>query len=50
MNDELKRKLEFFVGGTRRDLGDASKKLIDTIFKAKHIASGMELWAGANTF
>jgi hypothetical protein len=46
MNTEQKRKLEFFVGGTRRDLGEANKKLIDTIFEAKHIASGMELWAG----
>lgn len=46
MNGELKRKLEFFIGGTRCDLGDANDKLIDTIFKAKHIASGMELWAG----
>jgi len=46
MISERKIKLEFFVGGTRRDLSDASQKLIDTIFKAKHIASGMELWAG----
>lgn len=46
MNDELKRKLEFFIGGTRRDLSDATNKLIDSIVDAKHIASGMELWAG----
>lgn len=46
MNGEQKIKLEFFIGGTRLDLGAASKKLIDTIFEAKHIASGMELWAG----
>jgi hypothetical protein len=37
-------KLEFFIGGTRRDLGNASKKLIDAVLEAKHIPSGMELY------
>ena len=45
MNGDLNRKLEFFIGATRRDLGDASKKLIEAIFEAKHIPSGMELWS-----
>ena len=46
MNGELARKFEFFIGATRRDLGDATKKLIAAVFEAKHIASGMELWSG----
>jgi hypothetical protein len=46
MNNEQKVKLEFFIGGTRLDLSAASQKLVDTIFEAKHIASGMELWTG----
>lgn len=39
------RKLEFFIGCTRRDLGKASKKLIDAVLEAKHIPSGMELFS-----
>jgi hypothetical protein len=45
MKNEQNRKIEFFIGGTRKDLGDASQRLIDKIFELKHIASGMELWA-----
>jgi len=45
MNGDSKRKLEFFIGATRRDLGKASKKLIDAVLEAKHIPSGMELWS-----
>lgn len=48
MNGDSNRKLEFFIGATRRDLGNASKKLIDAVFEAKHIASGMELWSGGS--
>lgn len=39
------RKLEFFIGGTRRDLGVASRNLIDAVLEARHIPSGMELWS-----
>ena len=45
MTEELNRKLEFFISATRRDLGMASKKLIESILDAKHIPSGMELWS-----
>jgi hypothetical protein len=45
MNSNLNRKLEFFIGATRRDLGNASKKLIEAVLEAKHIPSGMELWS-----
>jgi hypothetical protein len=44
MTDYANIKLEFFIGGTRRDLGEASKKLIDAVLEAKHIPSGMELY------
>jgi len=45
MNGDLNRKLEFFIGATRRDLGKASKKLIEAVLEAKHIPSGMELYS-----
>lgn len=48
MNGGLNRKFAFFIGATRRDLGDARKKLIETILEAKHIPSGMELWAAGS--
>lgn len=49
MNGDSNRKLEFFIGATRRDLGEASEKLIEAVLEAKHIPSGMELWsAGFN--
>ena len=45
MTSESVRKLEFFIGGTRRDLQKATRKLIDSVLEAKHIPSGMELWS-----
>jgi hypothetical protein len=45
MDGDLNRKLEFFIGATRRDLGKASQKLIEAVIEAEHIPSGMELWA-----
>jgi hypothetical protein len=37
MNGDFNRKLEFFIGATRRDLGEASKKLIEAVLEAKPI-------------
>lgn len=48
MKGELNRKFTFFIGATRQDLGDVRKKLIETVLEAKHIPSGMELWAAGS--
>jgi hypothetical protein len=45
MKDYSNLKLEFFIGATKRDLGGAREKLIDSVLEAKHIPSGMELWS-----
>lgn len=45
MTIEFDVKLEFFIGATRRDLSKAREKLIEAVLEAKHIPSGMEIWA-----
>ncbi len=45
MSSKQRRKLEFFIGGTRRDLKIATKTVIYNILLAGHIPSGMELWS-----
>lgn len=44
----LPRKLEIFVGATKRDLGPARQAVINAILEKGHISSGMELWAAGN--
>lgn len=39
------RKLEFFIGATKKDLGNARLRIIEAVLEARHIPSGMELWA-----
>lgn len=48
MNTPFSRKLEIFVGATRRDLGAARQAVINAILEKGHIPSGMELWAAGN--
>jgi len=48
MNTQFTRKLEIFVGATRRDLGAARQAVINAILMKGHIPSGMELWAAGN--
>lgn len=45
MNTQFTRKLEIFVGATRRDLGAARQAVINAILMKGHVPSGMELWA-----
>jgi hypothetical protein len=45
MSDQYERKLEIFIGATRRDLDKARNKIIESILEYGHIPSGMELWA-----
>lgn len=42
------RKLEIFVGATKKDLGHARQAVIDAILQCGHIPSGMELWAAGS--
>lgn len=44
MNDP-DRKLEIFVGATKKDLAVARQAVINVILEKGHIPSGMELWA-----
>jgi hypothetical protein len=49
MSLKAARKLEIFVGATRRDLGPARAAVINAILETGHIPSGMELWAAGNS-
>jgi hypothetical protein len=48
MTEQSNRKLEIFVGATRRDLGLARQAVLNAILEKGHIPSGMELWAAGN--
>lgn len=48
MSNHTDRKLEIFVGATKRDLGGARQAVINAILEKGHIPSGMELWAAGN--
>lgn len=48
MDLSSERRLEIFVGATRRDLGPARTAVINAILEKGHIPSGMELWAAGN--
>ncbi|MBL8849552.1 MAG: DUF4062 domain-containing protein, partial [Planctomycetaceae bacterium] len=44
MRNSTDRKLEIFIGATRRDLKDARVTIQQAVLEAGHIPSGMELW------
>lgn len=48
MTDWSNRKLEIFIGSTRRDLEKARKKIMEAVWEAGHIPSGMELWTAGS--
>jgi hypothetical protein len=45
MEPNTERRLEFFIGATKRDLSQARLAVIEAVLSARHMPSGMELWA-----